>query len=165
MWSQEYFVPFHRSSHPSSISRSYVNLNSFLKTCHLIIPSHPLQDVREFRQLFEDFLSDYPIPESTRTWSNVRLPLIWSFHPLRRSTNGTWTWSIVWKLLIWPSHPVPFIYPQSVLFFIRLQSLHELSQLFEYLSSDHPIPSRSNNWPSLRTRLGQLFERSLNWSS
>ena len=61
--------------------------------------------------------------------------LIIPSHPLHLSPDCMWTWSIVWISLIWSSRPI---------LFICLQFVRELGQSFEYLSSDHPIPSSSS---------------------
>ena len=66
-------------------------------------------------------------PERMWTISIVWILLIWSY-PLHTSPDSTWTWSIVFKT----SH---------LILFIHLQNVRELGQLFEYSSSDHPIPS------------------------
>jgi hypothetical protein len=56
--------PDHPISFLFSVSRKYVNLINHLKTSHLIIPSLPLQFVRELNQSFEDLSFNHPIPSS-----------------------------------------------------------------------------------------------------
>ena len=46
-----------------------------------------------------------------------------------------WPEPIVWILVIWSSYPNPFV---------CLQSVRQLGHLFEYSSSDHPLPSTSS---------------------
>ena len=107
-------------SHSSPVSSGYVNLINCLKTSHLIVSSH----------------SFHPSPESTWTQSIVWRTLNWSSHPilLTRLPECTWTWWSVWRPLIWSSHPI---------LFTCLQIVRELGQLFEDLSSNHPILSSS----------------------
>ena len=120
----------------------YVNLVNCLNTCHLIIPFHPLHpspgSTWTWSIVFEYLTSDHPIPSSSSvTRMYVKLVnylntfhLILS-HPLHPSPGSMWTWSIVWIPVIWSSR---------LFCFVCLQFVRELSQLFEYLSSDHPIP-------------------------
>ena len=81
-----------------------------------------LQGVRQLTQLFEYPSSDHPIIDELSSLSSL---------------ESTWTRLIVWilVLVIWLSYPI---------LFIRLQDVRELTQLFEYPTSDHLIPSSSS---------------------
>ena len=85
------------------------------------------------------------------------LHLIIPSHLLRMPPACTWTWSIVWIILI--SWTYLFI-------FICLQSVSELDQLFEYLSSDHLIHlSPARMWAWLGARGWSIVWISLIWLS
>lgn len=117
----------------------YVNLVNCLFTRHLIIPSHLLQDVREFGhyyclktpylilhrslertwtgQLFEYLSSDHPISSPvSRKYVNLINHFITSqlIIPSYPSPGCSWIWSIVLIPLIWSSYPFPFLssYPE-----------------------------------------------------
>ena len=109
-----------------SVSRVYVNLINCLNIVHLITLSHwhPLL---------------YPSPECTWTCWIVWAPhLLIPSHPLQYNVTAPSVRELGWfKLFFWSSHPT---------LFIRLQSVRELAQLFEYPSSDYPIPSSPGHW-------------------
>jgi hypothetical protein len=140
-----------------------------LKTCHLIILSHPL----------------HPSPECTWPLSFVWISLIWSSYPiffirlqhvrefgvffLKTSSDHSIPFSssvsrmyvtsvncLNTSHLIIPSHPPrpspgctwtssivwkPLIWSSHPILFIHLQAVRELGHLFEILSSNHSIPS------------------------
>ena len=115
----EYLSYHHPIPSSSSVSSPYVNLVNFLNISHLIIPSS------------SSVSSSYVNLVNCLNISHLIIPS----HPLHPSLDSTWTWSIVWTSLIWSSHPI---------LVIHLQRVCELCQLFEYLSSDHTIPSSSS---------------------